>query len=208
MPKSFRLLVHSQLHEVLFSLLTAAELLQYRCLHSSCDDMILRYAGTQLQDVMGQSPDMLVPLDMICCEEDLYRASHRTMEATLVLLLEVSGQPIADLLATCSGGALTLSGCLFQGDYIPALKVLCDCIAPEWVQHLLYVDLAFTKHQITENVIKELLEIATALRFLSLRYSAASTDVLSLVAEACCRIEVLDISGMNCGDDSQLLRIA
>ena len=47
-------LAHPQLHEVLFMFLNADEVMWYRCIHSSCHEVVAHYAKDTLQDVVGQ----------------------------------------------------------------------------------------------------------------------------------------------------------
>ena len=91
----FELLKHHQLHEVLFAYLDTNHLLDCRCIGSECDEMVVRYAQGQLQDVLGQdlSQGCLPGLDgdMVCdnCSSD---CSLRTVNASLVKLLLVCGE--------------------------------------------------------------------------------------------------------------------
>ena len=77
-----RFLSHSQLHEVLFDFLSPEDLLSYRCIHSVCDNLVIGFAKTQLQDVFGQ--DVLI-------EKELHVISSRAQTKNEVGVRQVHG---------------------------------------------------------------------------------------------------------------------
>ena len=192
-------LTHTQLHEVLFSFLTEVELFDYRYLHGSCADLVVQYAGAQLQDVMGQSPDSLpsletLPVEMDVDEPDVF--THRTMHTSLVQLLAACKQDIKSLLTTCPGGARCLTGAVFQGRFRKALKVLCGYTDPGWTTQLVLIE-EDRKADIDDSTIDSLLINASSLESLLLIGSAATNDTMNaLAAGKCPKLKRLTVSEM------------
>ena len=118
------LLAHNQLHEVLFDYLEIEDVLQYRLIHSACDDRLLFYAQTQAKDVFGQELlmialvnsrherwedfSMISPLNFIDPEAPVISCeatSVRTIHVGLFKLLVDRGE-LLDVIAGSRGGCL------------------------------------------------------------------------------------------------------
>ena len=201
----FAFLAHHQLHEVLFSFLPTAHILELRSVHSVFADLVPQYAGSQLQDVMGQPPEALPPVDLGYC---LYDATHRTMDSALVRLLISCDKDLDNVLSQGPCSPLSLGEPLFTGDSSKALNILCKSVTPNLVQTLQLIDLSFTTGTVTDDTVADLLRHATSLRILVLRATSLTDASISIVASNCPLLEVLHIHGSDAITDASIQQVA
>ena len=190
---SLNFLTHNQLHEVFFEFLDGKDILQYRAVHSACDAVVLGYARTQLQDVLGQ---------------DLCRATKvcpRSMDTALVSFLVKRGGGIGNTVNTSAGGVRSLSTRLFHGkNEVKAAKALETVIAQaneDWAHSLVYVDV---RHIATKAYPLVTLVSRPGNSLVSLNVSRAhgermidgsiKDDSIKRVADNCPQLEFLDVS--------------
>ena len=194
-------LAHKQLHEVLFSYLEPIDVLAYRAIHSECDNMVLHYARTQLQDVVGQD------LSRLALRTDSPEASHRRIESSIVKLLTTCGDNIGQLLASAPGGSLGRD--LVTRNYsLPAERagstLLCS-MTEELVKDLLHIDILWIDRAIAARVLPMVAQFAPTLKSLVVSGDCgASDEMMKFVAANCPSLESLAVyyAGDNVTDES------
>ena len=171
---SLDFLAHSQLHEVLFEFLHEEDLLQYRAIHSACDAVVLHYAKTQLQDVLGQdlSAMDLVDVDVVRNTSamevlpcDVVNADYlngiRRMPAILVNLLVCCGYSIREIVSSSPAGVRSISGRLFYRNprsgspncILRAVESIFNGICFDWLRTLVCVDIGGTRKNTTDKLL-------------------------------------------------------
>ena len=105
---------HNQLHEVVLGYLKGDEILNYRAVHSACDDVVLGFAKVQLQDVIGQEmPSTALDGGPTDTSGD---GTLRSMDAVLVPLLVCCGEDVAEIITTAMAPPRSISDRLFHSD--------------------------------------------------------------------------------------------
>ena len=191
---SLQFLTHEQLHEVLFDFLPLTDLLNYRCIHSACHDMLSVYSKAQVQDVIGQ--DLSASLEAEYREVEI---QPRTVDACLVQLLLGCGEGICQVLLASPGGVRSLSTSILRGTSkakASAISTLCSSFTGELVQDLVHVDLsAVAETSSTAAFLKLVGEHASHLRSLNVGGPrSANDDAIAVAASNCPELQVLDIS--------------
>ena len=193
----FELLKHHQLHEVLFAYLDTNHLLDCRCIGSECDEMVVRYAQGQLQDVLGQdlTQGCLPGLDgdMVCdiCSLD---CSLRTVNACLVKLLLVCGEGLGQ----SATGVRSLSAKLIAGTtstfVLKVFNALCEAMTIDSMEDLLHVDVGKASTPASANLVLLAGTYATHLRSVILDADDGITDKeLGIVATNCRKLKFLSV---------------
>ena len=173
---------HHQLHEVLFAFLPTRNILGLRCAHSMSADLVIHYAKTQLQDVMGQSPDSLPS-----------SPTHRTMDAAFVQLLVRCGEGIAEVLKSAPCSVRCLSRSLFRGDSTYVRRVLCTALESFGSPDLQVLDVGGTG--VTDNVVGALALNCHQLQLLDVFYTDGkiTDESIKAVAMNCPQLQSLNV---------------
>ena len=222
-------LAHNQLHEVLFGFLEVKDVLNYRCLHSACDDVVMHYAEMQLQDVLCQN----MPAEFDA-------AFPRTMDVCLVKLLRSRADDFGHLLASIAHSIRCITGSrnLFRGAQNTICAALCeivDVVASNCPQlqllgvgrmdgkntddtlkrvaahcpQLQRLEVLYANGGITDESMKLFATNCRQLKYLNLRYGIAITDAsIELVAHNCPELQVLDVSHTKAITDASIALIA
>ena len=150
---------HNQLHEVLFGYLKGDEILNYRAVHSACDAVVLCFARTQLQDVIGRkmASTTLDEAPMTNVTNNIV-STVRTMDAVLVPLLVCCDEDIAEIITTAMGPPRSISHRLFHSDSdalkSKAVAAVCCSMAADWssVNRLRHFDVSWAFGKPSGNI--------------------------------------------------------
>ena len=197
------LLSHPQLYEVLFPYLEGSPLLKLRLGHRSCGELVVTWAGSELQDALRQelSTGSDSGYEDFVCEGD-----PRTIDAALVRLLVRCGE-FNRFLSSETSVRRSLSSKVFCGQEPKtaagrAFSALnAKGLAMEWVQTLTHLDVSRTNGAVDDRLLKQFLVKAEGLQVLNVsqlnvRHGGKTiTDAsLMLVATHCRELRWLNVS--------------
>ena len=154
----FMFLAHKQLHEVLFSFLATEDIFSCRAVHSECDNVVVHYAQTQLQHVLGQDLTIETP----CSSVD-----HR-----LIVLLKTRGDSIKEILLDSAGVVRSFSAQVFRGENIGrAIRALSEVMVEDvaLLRGLRYVDFTGLSGSVSDDFVDLVATHSHELRFLNLK---------------------------------------
>ena len=187
-------MTHGQLHEVVFGFLRGSEILNYRELHSACNDVVLHFARTQLQDVVGQD----LPLVLLPWQFWRRRRSVRTMDAALFVLLVRCGEDVPQILSTAAGGARSFGSQLFHAQdfrYRKTLEDFCDVCSVEVAQNLVHLELRAAYGAKVVRIMRLIAGSPSPLQSLYVQHNdgCLTDEVVRIVADNCPDLLTLDV---------------
>ena len=187
---SLNFLAHKQLHEVLFAFLPMEDVLNYRSVHSECDEVVTHFTCALLQDVFGQD---------LSFENG---TEHRMLDPKYLNLLTVRGDDIGQILAASSDGVRSVGRGLLCDSVggVPSFGLICSKLTPVSVHRLLHVDLSFCEELVLDAFYQLVAAHCPQLRSLQLcspTCSSVNDDWLGLLATNCRELRFLDVSFTN-----------
>ena len=191
---------HKQLHEVLFSFLPPQGVLDYRCVHTACDEVVSNYAVSQVQDVIGQ--------------DFKEQEQRRKLHSSLVKLLIKQGTDLGEILAASANGARSIGARLMHGSskgVTESLNAICRSMKEESVRTLLHADLSTTSTEVCTTFLARVAASASKLVYLSVNGHSTSNldELMKLVAANCRELQVLDVNfTKDCVTDESMKLIA